>query len=283
MKRRTYGPGRRQRRCAPGGRVATRRRQVGFEQLEARRLLATSVWDGGGDGRTWLDPLNWSDRQVPSAGTDVLIPNVAATSIINLPTSGTLRLNSLQSAEHLVLSGATLSLDTPSTLARLTMSGGTLSGTGEVTVTGLFDWRGGTITSTDPASVITLAGGLEMTSGTRVLSGRTLVLASDTQWTGGTWQINGHATIINRPGAVLSFASTWLDDTGANTTDTLINEGTLRKNSGAGTATLEFDLFDLRAGLAHRSAAGNDRHHRAVHQCRPLGSGPGGDDRLAGR
>ncbi len=139
MKRRTYGPGRRQRRCAPGGRVATRRRQVGFEQLEARRLLATSVWDGGGDGRTWLDPLNWSDRQVPSAGTDVLIPNVAATSIINLPTSGTLRLHSLQSAEHLVLSGATLSLDTPSTLARLTMSGGTLSGTGEVTVTGLFD------------------------------------------------------------------------------------------------------------------------------------------------
>ena len=111
-----------------------------------------------------------------------------------------------------------------------------------------------------------------MSSGTRVLNGRTLVLESNTQWTGGNWQIRGGATIVNRPGAVLAFANTWLDDTDPNTTDTLINEGTLRKNASTGAAQFEFDLFDLR-GWPPRGARRDHRHPRFVHQCRTLGGG----------
>ncbi len=196
-------------------------------------MLATSSWDGGGDGRSWLDPLNWSDNALPPAGADVTIPNVTATSAVHLPTSGSVSLRTLQSAEPLVLAGATLSLDGVSTLGQLTMTGGMITGDGAVTVSGLFDWRGGIVSSAIPTTPLTLTGGLEMTSGTRVLSGRTLVLESDTQWTGGNWQIRGGATIINRPGAAPSFANTWLDDTDTNTTDRLINEGTLRKNASS--------------------------------------------------
>ncbi len=95
-------------------------------------------------------------------------------------------------------------------------------------------WNAGTQQGTGPGERTIITGGLEMTSGTRVLSGRTLVLESDTQWTGGNWQIRGGATIVNRPGAVLSFANTWLDDTDPKTTDTLINEGTLAQEQRRG-------------------------------------------------
>ncbi len=41
--------------------------------LEQRTLLAMVNWDGGGDGRSWLDPLNWSADALPGRGDDVRI------------------------------------------------------------------------------------------------------------------------------------------------------------------------------------------------------------------
>ena len=231
-------------------------RQICLETLEPRQLLAASIWDGGGDGRSWLDHLNWADDTVPPTGADVTIPNVAATTVVNLPTDRTTALRSLQSDEPLVIAGGTLSLDTSSTLGRLTISSGTLAGTGDVTVTGVFDWRSGSITSSNPRSTVTVAGGLTIASGTRTLSGRTMVLASDTQWTAGDWRIGGGATIENRAGSLLSFGNTFLDDIDPRTTDTLINAGTLRKSSGTTTATFQFDTFDLRTGGRVESLAG---------------------------
>ncbi len=34
---------------------------------------ATVSWDGGGDGETWSDPLNWSGDAVPGATDNVVI------------------------------------------------------------------------------------------------------------------------------------------------------------------------------------------------------------------
>ncbi|MEM6314157.1 MAG: hypothetical protein AAF743_08715, partial [Planctomycetota bacterium] len=44
-----------------------------IEKLEARRLLTTLSWDGGGDGVNWTDPLNWSEDRLPEASDDVVI------------------------------------------------------------------------------------------------------------------------------------------------------------------------------------------------------------------
>ncbi|MHB8865325.1 MAG: hypothetical protein ACYC6N_23340, partial [Pirellulaceae bacterium] len=195
--------------------VSLRVRAVQFERLEPRLMLAQSIWDGGGDGRSWLDPLNWSDDALPPRGADVTIPNVARTTEVNLPTNGSIVLRSLQSAEPLVLAGAILSLVDVSTVGQLTMTSGTITGGGALTVSGLFDWRGGTISSQLPTTEITLTGGLTVSSGSRTLSARTLVLDSDTQWTGGEWRIDEGATIVNRPGSVFSFDSVFLNDVGA--------------------------------------------------------------------
>ncbi|WP_372896812.1 hypothetical protein, partial [Stieleria sp.] len=49
------------------------RKQLHLELLEDRRLLAQVDWDGGGDGSSWSDPLNWSSDQLPTAVDDVAI------------------------------------------------------------------------------------------------------------------------------------------------------------------------------------------------------------------
>jgi hypothetical protein len=41
----------------------------------------TVVWDGGGDGVSWHDPLNWSNDRVPGATNDVRITPATATTV----------------------------------------------------------------------------------------------------------------------------------------------------------------------------------------------------------
>ncbi|WP_157807457.1 T9SS type A sorting domain-containing protein [Hymenobacter chitinivorans] len=56
-------------------------------------------WDGGGDGTSFADPLNWSTDQVPAAGEDLLLDHtfVSGAYTMTLPavTTGTLSLGSL--------------------------------------------------------------------------------------------------------------------------------------------------------------------------------------------
>ena len=73
------------------------------EALEPRRLLAAVSWDGGGDGTSWNDPLNWSANTLPMTNDDVTI-NVVANPTITLTGSVTIR--SLNNAETLVITGA---------------------------------------------------------------------------------------------------------------------------------------------------------------------------------
>ncbi len=44
---------------------------AGIEQLEDRRLLATVLWDGGGNGTSWTDAANWDGDKLPAASDEV--------------------------------------------------------------------------------------------------------------------------------------------------------------------------------------------------------------------
>ena len=57
------------------------RRPSGFERLEDRRLLATVVWDGGGDGSQWDIAANWAGDVLPGPGDDVVLPSGAAVTL----------------------------------------------------------------------------------------------------------------------------------------------------------------------------------------------------------
>jgi len=231
-------------------------RRCVVELLEDRRLLATDVWVGDGDGRTWLDPLNWKDGTVPGAGAEVLIPQLANTPFVQLPSTGSLQLKSIQSFEPLTLPGATLEISEAASLQQLTMTGGTISGAAEIQISGLFDWRGGKIVGSRSSGSVIVGGGLLIASGSRLLQGRTMSLDSNTQWTAGTWQIGGGATIINEPGRTWDIANVFLDDIDTVSTETIINRGILRKSSSIGTATLEFDLLDHRVGARVEATIG---------------------------
>ena len=45
-----------------------------IEVLESRALLAVQVWDAGGVGTNWSNPLNWVNDVAPSPGDDLQFP-----------------------------------------------------------------------------------------------------------------------------------------------------------------------------------------------------------------
>jgi filamentous hemagglutinin len=109
---------------------------VSVEQLEARLVMASAVWDGGpaGTGTSWQDPANWAGDVLPANGDDVTI-SVAADPLI-LYSSGTLTLNSLTTDEDLRLTGGELGVSGAADInAVLSLSGGAMSG-GSWDVTG---------------------------------------------------------------------------------------------------------------------------------------------------
>lgn len=54
-----------------------------IESLEARTLLAAVMWDGGGDGARWLDPLNWAADVLPGPDDDAVIPRGAGKVVLD--------------------------------------------------------------------------------------------------------------------------------------------------------------------------------------------------------
>ena len=115
--------------------TATRRRRMYAEVLEDRRVLAAIAWDGGGDGTTWNDPLNWDSNAVPSVNDDVTIPDTAAAEILVDPPGASVR--SIQSDEFLRVEG-NITLADPSVFsAGLVLGGGhIIDGSGDVTLGG---------------------------------------------------------------------------------------------------------------------------------------------------
>ncbi len=129
------------------------RRQLHFfrplagEVLEERRLLASIAWTGGGDGKSWTDPNNWSSHALPGSTDDVTI-NQAGNPTIQI-TSGAESVHSLTSTDPLSIFGGSLSVAASSSLSGgLTMTGGTLIASGSaitLSVTGTTSVTGASI------------------------------------------------------------------------------------------------------------------------------------------
>ena len=133
-----------------------------FAQLEPRHLLAAIAWDGGGDGSSWNDALNWSNNALPTSANDVTI-NIAGDPLINF-NSGVSSIRSLDVRNRFSLSGGSLSVAQPSRIrGQFALAGGSLGGGGQVTVEGTMFWSGGSMEGTGktviaPAAVVNAAG-----------------------------------------------------------------------------------------------------------------------------
>src|SRR5262249_35055717 len=133
---------------------------------------------------------------------DASIATVVSNGTVTFEPSATL--TSL--GQLLTVSGGTAMFPagTALSLPALTITGGTLT-SGDLTVTGLLTWSGGTISG---AGTTTAQGGLTLNGPYRVLDGRTLLNPGTATWTSGTFYLSN--------GAVLENTGTLDDQAGAN-------------------------------------------------------------------
>jgi RHS repeat-associated protein len=240
-----------------------------LERLEDRRVLAIVTWINA-EGGDWADSANWSDgavNRLPAPADDAVIPDFAG-DITIMHSTGNNTINSLTSAEKMLLSGGSLTVTSTVFLsdtftlqggtlrdatvqtsggARLiaTNTGGTLDG---VTINGELDLTGADVHATVTNGLILngtarLAGNFShlLFAGTQTLAGNGVVAFEAAHCSLG--QVTADATLTlgpditvrsSAPESTLGFHS-WYGPANVD----LVNEGTIIVD-GAG-ATLHID------------------------------------------
>jgi hypothetical protein len=108
-------------------------------QAAAGASAATKTWDGGAGTSSWHTAANWDNDTLPVAGDDIVISVPGPVTVTY--STGSLAVNSITCTNGLTISGGTLTVNGASTIATLTLGfEGSLSGSGEVMVTGLLSW-----------------------------------------------------------------------------------------------------------------------------------------------
>ncbi len=173
-----------------------------------------------------------------TGGTHNFLGQFLPTGTVNF-TGGNVTIANTMPAITAVVSGATLTLNAPQALISLTFSGGTLQGSGDVTITGAFNWSVGVMmngarTILAPGATATWSGpatkGLNRTvenSGTIVYSGTALTF-------GYTAAVPG--VINNLPGGVFSVTADGDFSQSSTAAHAFNNRGTFNK-AGPGTDT----------------------------------------------
>jgi hypothetical protein len=147
------------------------RRQL--ECLEHRLCFSLVSWDGGGDGISWDDSLNWDSNTLPTSTDDVVIDVPGEPTVRHV--AGNTVVNSITSSEILVLAGGTLTINATSSLTTLTIESGTLT-SGDLSMDRLF-WDGASTMTGAGTTTIRPGGELHLRNsgpGFSILDGRTL-------------------------------------------------------------------------------------------------------------
>ncbi|OIN90414.1 MAG: hypothetical protein AUJ20_14785, partial [Comamonadaceae bacterium CG1_02_60_18] len=229
----------------------------------------------GGAGTTFASTgivnVTGSTLSIGADGTDTGSYDIASGATLKF-TGGTRNLNTgsaIVGLGSLNLSGGTVNFNLTAglTLPNLTLSGGTLSGTGNVTVSGAMD-----VTDT---STLTGTGTLT-TQGTTTLSGSPTLNGAVTWNNSGTLDIGGANRVLMYNGAVLNnLAGGTINDAtsatapleGNGSASTFVNSGTFNKNASSA-ATQIFSIqsftnatggvFNVNAGTFQLTTTGTD-------------------------
>jgi hypothetical protein len=207
------------------------------------------VWDGGGDGTSWQDRLNWAGDGIPRFCDSVTIDIPAEASVAYA--SQTLSILSLTSAEDLTVNTGSLTLRQASSVTgKFTLNGGTFTVDDTLSLAD-FDWTGGNITN---AGTTTVTGAITISNpGGKGINGGTLKNAGTTAWSEGTVFITNGSVIENPVGATFEITGDIDLHYAGGTFPSFINAGTLLKSGGTGTSqwsapTTSTGTIDLRAG-----------------------------------
>lgn len=196
-------------------------RRLRIEPLEDRSLLSAVSWDGGGNGTSWSDPLNWSGNVLPTTNDDVTINAPGAVAVTLIGNSRTLHTLTVGSDDQLTVtsSGALsvtaacsitgtlavsgrITLNGESTIATLNLSApiGSIDGAGNITITNAMSWSSGQFDGTGVIRIdqnATLAISANDLNTAHNLNKRTLQNDGVTTWTSGVLNISNGATFVN--------------------------------------------------------------------------------------
>ena len=147
-----------------------------YNVLEPRHLLATITWDGGGDGTTWEDPLNWVGDALPGSADDAVL-GIPANPSITVSSNQTI--NSLVSDEAFMISGGTFDVATTVQVNNtFQIAGGTLK---DATVLAGTSGEGLSVTSADGTlDGVTLSADTTLLNGAQVTALNGLTLDNNT-------------------------------------------------------------------------------------------------------
>jgi len=210
---------------------------------------ATITWTGLGDATSWDNSANWDLGRVPNSDDEVVIPNVGSTTEV-VYSSGVTCIRSLTCHENLRLIGGELGISLPSTVqgAFTLTAPAILTGSGDVTVSGLLTWTGGEMSG---QSSIVADGGLAIsgTSPKELREGRRLRNRGTATWSGTGSIRHGEGElgtqIENYVGATFDITdnATMEHISGAGDPALFNNLGTLTKRlPGSGLTTIGADL-----------------------------------------
>ncbi|UCG87535.1 MAG: hypothetical protein JSW71_03035, partial [Gemmatimonadota bacterium] len=224
------------------------------------------AWISPSDGN-WSNAANWSTGTIPGP-SDAVVISIEDDVFVNLDVDATiagLLMESQTGSATLLIGSNSLTLNGPGTLAdggEIRMSGAIFGGTGILTVDGTFDWTGGTITGTGEVHVasdglIWLRGGVKYLRG-----GRVIRVFGQSIWTAGDVLAGENCVLRIEDGGYLNLNGdvnfNW--DTGAQST--LVNEGTIRRYGGTGTASFtgrfnNLGMLDVRSGTVSLAGSNN--------------------------
>ncbi len=138
-----------------------RRLHQRIEALEDRTLLATVAWDGGGDGSSWKDPMNWANDELPGLADDVVVGSQFAGDTIRIfpdPFFNVIDVNSINSFAALYVEDSAFQVHSDSSVGGLTASTGSRffegpTGTARFDVNGPFTWFSDSVPGTSDSVV----------------------------------------------------------------------------------------------------------------------------------
>ncbi len=233
-------------------------------KLEDRLAPAVILWDGGptGTGTNWQTAANWVGDILPGSGDDAQIDEAFAGVTITVTSSVTVnKVTSFASLE--VTSGLLDIAAVSSAFNDFTLAGSALTGGGDLTVFGEFNWSSGVMSGS--GKTIIPEGGHGDLSGPAVkLLGRTLENAGTLEYSGATFLFGPSA---GAPGKLDNLAGGVFDITGGgnilqnnvNSEHEIKNAGVFRKTTNGATSTVGIPIdnsgsFDVQTGTVAVSA-----------------------------
>jgi hypothetical protein len=197
------------------------------------------IWTGSGDGHSWSDPNNWDNGVLPGPNDDVVINDPHGNTVVHDTSDDTI--HSVTATTPLTLGGGvTLTLLADSTATTFTEANGNLAGGGNLSISGLFTWAGGTESGLG-TTTLAQGGSLNLTGGS--VDGRHLVFGGTATFSGGLQSSDGAIIDVTSTGSI-DIGDQQIISYNGGVRPTLNVAGVLKKTAGPNTSLIDVNLND---------------------------------------